>query len=60
MSDLKAKWIRLHGFFTPGGNPCYKCSNCGYETCPPLGKTLPERCPVCDAKMEEKGDQWGE
>ena len=55
----KGKWIRLHGFFTPGGNPCYKCSNCGYETCPPLGVKLPERCPVCDAQMEEKGDQWG-
>lgn len=59
MSDIKAKWIRLHGFVTPGGNPCYKCSNCGYETCPPIGKELPERCPVCDAQMEEKGDQWG-
>ena len=59
MSDLKAKWIHLHGFFTPGGNPCYKCSNCSYETCPPIGKELPERCPVCDAQMEEKGDQWG-
>ena len=23
------RWIKIGGILTPGGDPCYKCSNCG-------------------------------
>lgn len=25
----KAKWIKMHGYVTPGGDPVWMCSNCG-------------------------------
>lgn len=25
----EGKWIRVHGYMTPGGDPAYKCSHCG-------------------------------
>ena len=24
-------WVRVHGYCTPGGDPVFKCSNCGED-----------------------------
>ena len=54
MTDKKAKWIHIIGVATPGGDPYYECSNCGYGRC--YGVEYPEplenRCPYCNAEME--------
>ena len=55
---MKAKWIHITGVFTPGGDQYYECSNCwcvrrwGVEH----PKPLEERCPNCDAEMENAHD----
>lgn len=49
-----AKWIKLVGFATPGGDPCYKCSNCHHTFVFGIEqeiKTPPEECPSCHFKM---------
>lgn len=27
--DKPTKWEQLHGYFTPGGDPVFRCFNCG-------------------------------
>ena len=51
---MKAKWIHITGVVTPGGDPYYECSNCGRGRCWGVEhpKPLEERCPNCDAEME--------
>ena len=49
-----AKWGKLIGVITPGGDPAYECSNChstfifGIEQ---EIKQPPEECPNCHYKM---------
>jgi hypothetical protein len=31
MEELKGQWLIVHGVFTPGGDPCWYCSNCGKD-----------------------------
>ena len=28
MEEIKGQWLIVHGVFTPGGDPCWRCSNC--------------------------------
>ena len=52
------RWVaeKTHGFFTPGGNPVYHCSECGWI----FGshRLFPDYkfCPGCGANMNSKGD----
>ena len=58
---MKAKWIHITGVVTPGGDPYYECSNCGRGRCWGVEhpKPLEERCPNCDAEMENAHDTSG-
>lgn len=49
-----ARWIPIHGVMTPGGDPYYECSNCGYGRCYGVEhpKPLEDVCPNCAKKME--------
>ena len=31
MEEIKGQWVKIHGGFTPGGDPCWRCSNCGKD-----------------------------
>jgi DNA-directed RNA polymerase subunit RPC12/RpoP len=58
-SRKKGKWIEVHGFCTPGGDPVWKCSECGkgvhvcgvetYRTDISDGQW--KACPGCGAEM---------
>ena len=53
MSDLYSTWIRIYGV-TPGNRICYECENCKATWIKEYQEQhLPERCPRCNAKMEE-------
>lgn len=58
-SDLKAKWIRIRGVCTPGGDPYYECTHCGNGRCYGVEhpKPLEKECPYCGAKMTEIDDE---
>ena len=55
----KGRWIEMHGFCTPGGDPVWKCSECGkgihvcgvetYRTDISDGQW--KACPGCGAEM---------
>ena len=51
----EATWILIRGVFTPGGDPYYECSNCGYGRCYGVehGGPPADECPNCGAKMME-------
>lgn len=53
--EVKMRWVEDNGaWFTPGGEPVYKCSNCGcrkvfgVENGPKL-----KQCPNCGEKDED-------
>jgi hypothetical protein len=63
---LKGKWIRVGGYVTPGGDPVWRCSNCGkgkhvwgieHNS---YGADVADQqwvaCPNCGIEME--GEQW--
>lgn len=31
MKEIKGEWRIIHGVLTPGGDPCWVCSNCGKD-----------------------------
>ena len=49
----EAVWKHLHGVVTPGGDPYYECSNCGWGRCEGVEhpKPLEDECPNCGARM---------
>ena len=49
----EATWILIRGVFTPGGDPYYECSNCGYGRCYGIehGGLPADECPNCGAEM---------
>lgn len=53
----EARWEHVLGVITPGGDPCYRCSNCkgtfvfGIEQ---KIKIPPDKCPKCGIKMIKK------
>ena len=62
----KGKWIRVGGYVTPGGDPVWRCSNCGkgkhvwgieHNS---YGADIADHqwvaCPNCGIEME--GEQW--
>ena len=61
----KGRWIKIGGFFTPGGDPVWKCSECGkgihvygieantYNSDITDGHQW-VACPNCGAKMENE------
>lgn len=62
----KGKWIRVGGYVTPGGDPVWRCSNCGkgkhvwgieHNS---YGADVADHqwvaCPNCGIEME--GEQW--
>lgn len=62
----KGKWIRVGGYATPGGDPVWRCSNCGkgkhvwgieHNS---YGADIADHqwvaCPNCGIEME--GEQW--
>jgi len=51
----KGKWIEedLSGYFTPGGNSIYHCSECGHTEGPWPHPRLTNFCPNCGAEMEK-------
>lgn len=51
----EAKWIRIRGVATPGGDPYYECSNCGHGRCYGIEHPEPLQvvCPYCTSKMTE-------
>lgn len=55
MNETKTgQWVRIRGVATPGGEPYYECSNCGYGRCYGVEypKPLQSVCPNCGCKME--------
>ena len=62
----KGKWLKVSGYFTPGGDPVWKCSECGKGThvygieANSYNKDITDghqwvTCPNCGADM--KGEQ---
>ena len=63
---VRGRWVRVGGFFTPGGDPVWQCSECGkgrhvygiehgtYGTDVSDGQWL--ACPNCMAIMEGESD----
>ena len=60
--ELTARWVKVSGYATPGGDPVWACSNCGkglhvygieHGT---YGEDIADHqwvaCPNCGAKME--------
>lgn len=49
----RGKWVKedLSGYFTPGGNSIYHCSECGYTEGPWPHPRLTNFCPSCGADM---------
>lgn len=60
------KWVRVHGYVTPGGDPVWACSECGKGTHVygiehgSYGSDIADRqwvsCPNCGAMMKEALD----
>lgn len=51
------KWIRVEdrSVLTPGGEPIYKCSKCGYEGVYGIENgPKPDRCPNCGREAENE------
>ena len=59
----KGKWIKVHGYVTPGGDPVWKCSECGKGIhvygieAPSYNRDYTDghqwvACPNCGADME--------
>lgn len=59
----KGKWVKVHGYATPGGDPVWKCSECGKGVHVygvehrSYGEDVSDgqwkACPNCGAPMEE-------
>lgn len=60
----KGKWLKVGGYASPGGDPVWKCSECGKGThvygieANSYNSDITDdhqwvACPNCDAKMEE-------
>ena len=54
------KWVLGNvepGYFTPGGNRPWICSDCGWLASYMLGKPNERYCPNCGAKMDGECDE---
>lgn len=52
---MKSRWIKTHGYCTPGGDPVWICQNCGggmhvygIET----SRNYRDTCPDCKVRMQ--------
>lgn len=55
----KGTWVKVHGYYTAGGDPVYKCSNCGISE-HVYGIEHPEkrsRCNVCGSFNKYPGEK---
>ena len=44
----KGVWVKVHGYYTAGGDPAYRCSNCG-EGIHVYGIEHPEKKEICES-----------
>ena len=63
LEQKKGRWIEVHGYATPGGDPVWKCSECGKGIrvygieAPSYNRDYTDghqwvACPNCGARME--------
>lgn len=64
VEEKKGRWVRVGGFVTPGGDPTWRCSECGKGQHtwgiegPTYGGSISDHqwvaCPNCGAVMEDE------